>query len=259
MPNELLRLSKVLVAVGILAAAAACSARAADITFLCASALQPAMDTIIAEFQKSSGHKVTVSYANVGTITDRVRNGEAADLSVSSPGQWEALQKEGKLAPNFRVQFARVGIAVAVKKGAQKPDISSVDAVKRTLLGIRTIAIADPAGGSAAGVAAVRLFEQLGIAAEMRPKTKVTPGTDGVIGAITTGEADLAISTANLIAQSPAVDPAGPLPADLQSFTVLIAGIPTTAKQAEAAKSLVDFLKSPAAAAAFQAKGIEPG
>jgi molybdate transport system substrate-binding protein len=250
---------KLLLAAGILISAAAGSARSAEIIFISASALRPAMDQLIADFQQSSGHKVTVSYANVGTITDRIRKGETADLSVTSPQQWDALQKEGKLTPDFRVQFARIGIAFAVKKGAAKPNLSSAEAVKRTLVSARAVAIADPAGGSAAGANALRLFERLGIATEMRLKTKVAADTDGAIEMLTKDDVDLVVSSANLIALSSAADLAGPLPADLQSFTVLIAGIPTTATQADAARALVNFLKSPAAAAAFKAKGIEPG
>lgn len=259
MSIKLLGSFKAVLATGILISAAAGAARSAEITFICASALRPAMDQLIADFERSSGHKVVVSYANVGTITDRIRKGEAADLSVTSPQQWDALQKEGKLQPDFRAPFARIGIAFAVKKKAVKPDLSSTEAVKSTLVNARAVAIADPSGGSAAGANALRLFEQLGIAAEMKAKTKVAADTGGAIELMLKGETDFVVSSANLIALSPLVDPAGSLPANLQSFTVLIAGIPMTAMQADAAKALVDFLKSTPAGSAFRAKGIEPG
>jgi molybdate transport system substrate-binding protein len=253
-----LELPKMLLAMCLLVVTAASSACAEEIKFLCAEALQPAMDQLIADFQKTSGHKVTVSYANVGTITNRLRNEEIADLSVTSPQQWEDLQKESKLAPDFRVPFVKVGIGFFVKQGAAKPDLSSVEAVKRSLLNVRAIAITDPARGSPSAVIALRLFDRLGIAAELKPKTKLMLDLQGINQALINGEADIGINQASEIARTSGLELVGPLPADLQIYTVFVASIPKTAKQIAAAKSLVKHLTSPNAATIFKAKGLEP-
>ena len=214
MPKNLLRISKSLSIALILVATTAGTVQAADISFLCGSALQSAMEVLIADFQKSTGHTVVASYANVGTITERLRKGEAADLSVTSPEQWAALQKEGKLAADFRLQFAKVGIGIAVKKGAPKPDTTSAAAVKQTLLNARAVAINDPAQGSPAAIHALRIFERLGITTEMKLKTRLAANTDAAFQTVAKGEADLVIANANFIAASVDVEIAGALPED---------------------------------------------
>jgi molybdate transport system substrate-binding protein len=207
------------------------SADAAEVKFLCAVALKPAIDQLIDDFQKSSGDKVDVSYANIGTITDRIRKDEGADLAVTSPQQWAQLDKEGKIASDFRVQLAKVGIGIALKKGSEKPDLSSVAAVKASLLKARAVALVDPAGGGPSVDSAMRLFDRLGIGAEMKSRIK-------------TVASNVELAT---------------IPAELQNFTVFIGGVPKTAKQADAAKSFVQFITSPNAAAIYKSKGLEPG
>src|SRR5262249_27486682 len=148
------------VACGLLVASLAVTsgARAADVNFACAIALQSAMEELIPEFQKSSGHTVKISYGNIGNNTERVRKGEALDLALVSPAQWDALSKEGKLDTAARTVIGKVGIGGFVKKGAAKPDIGSVDAFKRTVLAARSIALGDPSQGSPVGVHMVPLF-----------------------------------------------------------------------------------------------------
>jgi molybdate transport system substrate-binding protein len=140
--------------------------RAAEITFLCPLALESSMKELIPEFQRTSGHNVKAMFAAIGVGADRVRNGDAADLAIVSPQRWEDLQKEGKLDSTVRVVIAKVGVGIFVKKGAAKPDISSVETFKRTLLNASSIALGDPATGPV-GAYAVRLFDRLGISAEL--------------------------------------------------------------------------------------------
>ena len=151
------------------------TARAAEIRLLCAVALHPAIDALIPDFEKSSGHKVTVAYGTAGAVADRVQKGEAADIVISSVPLIDQLQAQGKVVAGDRVIIAKVGVGVFVRKGAAKPDISSVDAFKRSMLAARSIAYPDPAGGGASGIYVASLLERLGIAAEMKPKTKLSP------------------------------------------------------------------------------------
>ena len=150
------------------------TARAAEIRLLSASALHPAIDALIPDFEKSSGHKVTVAYGTAGAVADRVQKGEAADIVISSVPMIDRLQAQGKVVAGDRVIIAKVGVGAFVRKGAAKPDISSADAFKRSMLAARSIAYPDPAGGGASGIYVASLLERLGIAAEMKPKTKLS-------------------------------------------------------------------------------------
>ena len=146
------------------------TARAAEIKLLSASALHPAIDALIPDFEKSSGHKVTVAYGTAGAVADRVQKGEAADIVTSSVPMIDRLHTLGKVMAGDRVIIAKVGVGVFVRKGAAKPDISSADAFKRSMLAARSIAYPDPAGGGASGIYVASLLQRLGIAAEMKPK-----------------------------------------------------------------------------------------
>ena len=156
--------------------AAGSTASAADLRILSASALHPAIDVLIPEFEKSSGHKVTVAYGTAGAVADGVQKGGAADLVISSVPMIDRLQGQGKVIPGERVAFAKVGVGAFVRKGAPKPDISSADAFKRSMLAVRSIAYPDPAGGGASGIYVAGLLKRLGIAAEMRPRVQTRSG-----------------------------------------------------------------------------------
>ena len=150
-------------------------AHADNVTFLCAAALQPIMQVLLPEFQRATGNTVKVEYANIGIITERVRRGDQADLAIVSPQQWESLQKDGKVSADPRVVIGKVGLGVFVKKGAAQPDIGTVDAFKRTLLNARSIAVADPNGGSPEGAYLIPLFDRLGSAATSSQSYKSLP------------------------------------------------------------------------------------
>lgn len=130
------------------------------------------MQELIPEFQKASDHSVIVQYANLGTITERIRKGDEADLIIVSPQQWEGLQKDGKINSAPRVVIAKVGLGVFVKKGTAKPDIGSVEAFKRALLNARSIAVANPNQGSPEGAYLIPLFDRLGISGDIKIKVR---------------------------------------------------------------------------------------
>jgi molybdate transport system substrate-binding protein len=178
-----------LTTVALLTLAPGSSVSAAEITFLCANALRPAMNEIIPEFQSATGHVVKISYAILGVNTDRIRKGDAADLAIVSPQQWEDLKNEGKLDATTRTVIARVGIAAFVKRGAAKPDVSSVEAFKRTFLAARSIAVPLRAGDPV-GDYAVSLFDRLGIATDLRPKN-VVAGGGSPLQAVARGAAEI--------------------------------------------------------------------
>src|SRR5256886_3127664 len=149
------------------------TARAAEIKLLSASALHPAIDALIPDFEKSSGHKVTVDYGTAGAVADRVQKGDAADIVISSVPMIDRLQAQGKVAAGDRVIFAKVGVGAFVRKGAAKPDISSADAFKRSMFAASSIAYTDSAGGGASGIYVASFLVRLGIAGGMKPNTKL--------------------------------------------------------------------------------------
>jgi len=232
-------------------------ARAAEIKLLCAVALHPAIDALIPDFEKSSGNKVTVAYGTAGAVAERVQKGEAADIVISSVPMIDRLQAQGKVAAGDRVTFAKVGVGAFVRKGTAKPDISSADAFKRAMLAARSIAYPDPAGGGASGIYVASLLERLGIAGEMKPKTKLLPPTEVLYGSVASGDVEIGFNQISEILAQPTVELAGPLPSAIQNYTQFAPGIVTSNNQADAGRALVAFLSSPAAQTVLKAKGFE--
>jgi molybdate transport system substrate-binding protein len=232
------------------------TARAAEIKLLCAVALQPGMVALIPDFEKSSGHKVTIVYGTAGAVVDRVQKGEPADIVISSVPLIDQLQAQGKFVAGSRVNIAKVGVGVFVRKGTAKPDISSADAFKRSMLAAKSIAYPDPAGGGASGIYVASLLERLGIAAEMKPKTKLsTLGT--LYASVASGEVEIGFNQISEILAQSTIELAGPLPGPIQNYTQFAPGIVTGSSQADAGRALVTFLSSPAAQTVLKAKGFE--
>jgi molybdate transport system substrate-binding protein len=233
------------------------TARAAEIKLLCAVALQSGMIALIPDFEKSSGHKVTITYGTVGAVADRIQKGEAADIAISSGPLIDQLQAQGKVAAGSRVNIAKVGVGVFVRKGGTKPDLASVDGFKRSLLAAKSIAYVDPSGGGASGIYMASLLERLGIGAEMKLKTKLFPPAEALYASVAAGEADMGFNQISEILAQPIVELAGPLPPEIQNYTQFVAGVVTGGSQTDAGRALVTFLSSPAAQTVLKAKGFE--
>jgi len=233
------------------------TARAAEIKLLCAVALHPAIDVLIPDFEKSSGHKVTVAYGNAGAIADRFQKGEAADLVINAAPLMDQLRAQGKVVAGDRIIIAKVGVSAFVRKGAAKPDISSADAFKRSMLAARSITYPDPAGGGASGIYMASLLERLGIAGEMKPKTKLSPSAKVLYASVASGDVEIGFNQISEVLAQPTVEFAGPLPSAIQNYTQFVLGIVTGSNHTDAARALVTFLTSPAAQTVLKAKGFE--
>ncbi|MBL6081931.1 substrate-binding domain-containing protein [Belnapia sp. T18] len=229
----------------------------ARIKVLCSIALQSAMDDLIPEFERSSGHKVTIDYANAGPVADRVQRGEAADVVISTVSLVDRLQAQGKVMAGALVVIARVGVGVFVRRGASKPDLSSAEAFKRSVLAARSIAYPDPAGGGASGIYMASLIARLGIAAEIAPRTKLAASAEALFAGVASGEVDLGFNQISEILAQPSIELAGPLPADIQNYTQFTPGIVAGSSQAEAGRALIRLLSSPAAQTVLKAKGFD--
>src|SRR5438477_5347377 len=256
-PNIVGVSAKVVLGLALLGITGGFAARAAEIKLLCAVALHPAIDALIPDFEKSLGHKVTVAYGTAGAVADRVQKGEAADIVISSVPMIDQLQAQGKVVAGDRIIIAKVGVGAFVRKGAAKPDISSADAFKRSMLAARSIAYPDPAGGGASGIYVAGLLERLGIAEEMKSKTKLLPPTEALYGSVATGDVEIGFNQISEILAQPTVEFAGPLPSEIQNYTQFAPGIVTGSNQIDAATALVTFLTSPAAQTVLKAKGFE--
>jgi molybdate transport system substrate-binding protein len=241
----------------LMAAGAPRDAGAAEIKVLTAGAFKQVVLALVPDFEKQTGHKVTVENETVGALTKRIEGGEGFDLAVLTPGAVDNLTGKGKFAAGSRANLARVGVGVVVKDGTPKPDISSVDAFKKSLLAAKSVAYIDPAAGGSSGIYVSGLLDKLGIGAEVKAKAKLIHG-GAVAEHIANGEAEIGIHQISEILPVKGIVLVGPLPAEIQNYTVYAAGLGANAKEADAAKALLKALSGPAAAEVLKAKGMEP-
>ena len=235
-------------------------AEAAEIKLLCAVAMKPAVDELAPGFERSTGHKVIITYATAGVLRDKIRSAEPFDAVVLPTPFMDPLVTQGTVASGSVVVLARSLVSVGVRAGAPKPDISTVAAFKNAMLAAKSISYADPSQGGGSGIQAARILESLGIAEAMKPKTKLVPGPESV-DLVAKGEAEIALVNTPVIVAKPGVELVGPIPSELydtKDFAFKI-GIGANAKQADTAKALIQYLLAPDASRIFKAKGVEHG
>jgi molybdate transport system substrate-binding protein len=238
------------------AAVAVPAAGAADIKVLTAGAFKQVVLALVPDFEKTTGHKVTLDNDTVGALVKRIEGGEAFDVAILSPTAIASLTKAGKIAPGAPA-LARVGVGLVVKAGAPPPDIATVDAFKQALLAAKSVAYIDPAAGGSSGIYVAGLLDRLGIADAVKPKARLIKG-GAVAEHVVAGEAEIGIHQISEILPVKGATLVGPLPKDIQNYTVYAAGVGAAARNGDAAKALVAFLAGPAAAPVLQAKGMEP-
>jgi molybdate transport system substrate-binding protein len=241
----------------LLIAATPTPARAAEIKLLGPASFRVLFPELLAQFEKSSGHKIAAAYAPLGVITERVIKGEDVDVAIVSGKQNEELQKQGKLLARSRAEIAQVGFTVFVKKGAAKPDLSSADALKRSLLAAKSIAVGDPARGGGASFYAIGLLNRLGISEDVKAKSRLEPSGTEIAEAVAKGETELGIGVASDLSLVDGIESVA-LPVEVQSYSLYVAGINAGSKQVDAAKALIAYLTSPAVKQALAANGFEP-
>lgn len=231
---------------------------AAEIKVFSTIGVQSALEELVPKFEKATGHKLSITWATAAILVKRVQAGENADLYVLTKQSLDALTKDGSATAGADAAFASSGMAVVVKKGAPKPDISTAETFKQTLLNAKAIAYSNPAAGDASGVYFAKLLERMGIADQMKAKTKHPPPSGNSAVLVVNGEADLAVQQEPEVISVAGVDLVGPLPAEINNITGYSAGIGKDSKQAEAAGALIKFLHTPEAAAVFKARGLNP-
>jgi molybdate transport system substrate-binding protein len=236
---------------------AVASAPAAEIKILTAGAFKPIVLALAPAFERESGHKLTIDNDTAGGLLRRIGGGEAFDVAVLTPAAVKELTEKGKIAAGSAANLARTSVGVAVKEGAPKPDIATVAAFKATLLAAGKVAYIDPAAGGSSGIYFAKLLETMGIADQVKAKAVLVPG--GLVAEkLVTGEADLAIHQISEILAVKGATFVGPLPREIQNYTVYTGGLGAATGQPEAAKALLAFLASDAAKRVLAEKGMEP-
>jgi molybdate transport system substrate-binding protein len=234
-------------------------AQAAEVKVLSTIAFQRVFDEQIPAFNRASGHTGRAEFDGAAAMAERVQKGEVAEVYLGPRQNVDALVAAGKVQPDSVVDLARSPAGFAVRKGAPKPDISTADALRRTLLAAKGITYPDPAHGSPSGMYLVKLAGQLGIAEALQARTRRPPGgAAGGPAMLITGEADLAFQQNCELLLTPGVELLGPLPPELQLITVMSAAVPVTAREPAAARAFIRSLQTPAAGKVMQRWGLAP-
>lgn len=221
-------------------------------------AVQSALEALAPQFEAASGFRLRITWNTAQVLVKRLQGGETADMLLLNRAGIDTMIRDGRVLPGSEVTLASSATALAIKAGAARPDISTPEALKQTLLSARAISYTDPAAGGASGIYFAKLLERLGIADEINAKTKFPPPAGLSGDFLLTGEADLAIQQKPELLQVPGIEILGMLPGDLHMVTVFVAGIEASSPQSAAAKALIDFLRSRPTAEIFRAKGLDP-
>jgi molybdate transport system substrate-binding protein len=227
----------------------------AEIKVLSGNGARAAIRELSSEFERATGHTVMLRFDVNPETKRKIEAGEIFDVAILNPPVIDDLIQQGRIVAETRADIGRAGLGLAVRAGAPKPDIGSVEAFRRALLA--TKAVAYP-GEGASGIYFVGLLDRLGIAAEMKSRLRPMAAED-TVEVVARGEADMVVVVASRIFDVPGVDPVGHLPAELQAMIGFTAGMATAAKEPEAAQALIRFFTAPAAAATLRSKGVQPG
>jgi molybdate transport system substrate-binding protein len=233
----------------------AAQARAADITVLSAGAINSVAKALIPEFEASTGNKVTLRNDTVGGLVRRITAGETFDVVMMSPACLNELAKTGKITPGSSVRLAQVGIGVGIKSGSPAPDISTVAGFKAALLGIRKVAYIDPASGGSSGIYLAKLFQTMGIADAMAPKSVLVNGGLAAT-AVVDGRADIVVQQISEVIAVPGITLVGPLPAEIQNLTTYAGAISAGSAAPAAAQAFLATMAGPTARPVLETKGM---
>jgi len=228
-------------------------AHAAELKVLAGGSLRSVLTELGPQFERASGHKLIIDFDTTPNLIKAATSGVPFDLGVVPIDVFK--NDAAKAHFNPAIEFARVGYGVAVRAGSPRPDVSTLEACKKTLLYAKSITFL-PA--SAAGAYILTVFDRLGIDQAMKAKTLVQEQPTGIVPALVKGDAEIAVFVNNVLT-APGVEIVGPFPAELQQQLIFPAAVAIDAKEPAAAKAFIDFLTSPAAASAIKAKGMTPG
>ena len=249
------RFNVAIIACGAMLMVSAGNLNAAELRLLAGGAMSTVWADIKPQFEQASGHKLEIFFGTTPNLIKEAASGKPFDIGVVPVEVMQDTSARARFVTGPTTDIAHVGLGVAVRSDAQRPDISTADALKATLLKAQSIA-SIPASASGAQLAGI--YERLGITNEMKAKTKAQPTPKEIVEAIARGDAELAVFTLNVLID-PRLDIVGPFPAELQREVVYAVGVAANSKEPEAAKAFVNYLMSPSAIAVIKAKGMNPG
>jgi molybdate transport system substrate-binding protein len=228
-------------------------ATAAEVNVLASLAIKPVIEAIGPSFERASGHKLVARFELTPAVKRQIEAGAAYDVAIANPPHIADLIKQGKIVAESRTDIARFGVGVGVRAGAPRPAVNSVEAFKSALLGAKSVAYV---GEGTSGAFVRGLLDRLGIAEAVKNRLKPA-GVAASLASVATGDADIVVMPVPLILSHTGVDLAGALPPELQDHIAMTAGISGAAKDAAAARALVEFLIAPETGAVLKAKGYE--
>ena len=229
--------------------------QASELQILAGGGIAGPLRELAAQFEKASGHRVVLRFGTTPELIKLATTGGPFDLGVVPREVFKDAATQAQFASGPTTDIARVGLGVAVRSGAPKPDISTPEALKQTLLKAQSIATI-PA--SAAGAQVLRVFDSLGISEAMKAKIRAQPAPAQIVEAVAKGEAELGVFLLNVLT-APGLDVVGPFPAAVQQEVVFTAAIAVNTKEAEAARAFITYLTTPVATALIKARGMNPG
>jgi molybdate transport system substrate-binding protein len=225
---------------------------AAEIKVFSTPAATAALKAAVPDFERTSGHKVVIDFLNIAGTRGRINAGQPFDIALVSPKAVDELEQQGKLVKGASLNLGRTGLALVGHKGLTRPDIGSAEAFKRSLLNARLVAYS--ATGES-GIGFLKVLEKLGITAEMKPRIR---SNSNMASLVESGEAEIGITGVGAGLTYTQLDYIGPLPAAIQEYVYMAAGLSTTAKAGEAARSFLQYLADPTVVRTMSAKGLEP-
>ena len=247
-----------LLATAALLAVHVCTARADEVTLIAPGGIRAPIQKMIPDFERKTGHTVKATFGSGNGTKQQVMKGEAFDVPIVQPPLAEVIAT-GHVIPETETPLATVAVALAVRKGAPKPDISTPDALKKTLLAAKSVAFPDGARGAAAGVSFDQTLKTLGIAEQMQAKITRAQGGGRAMEMLAKGEVEIGLTFLSEIVDDAGVEVVGILPREISTPTALVGFVSTKAKSPEAAKALLKYLSGPEAAAVYKTMGMQVG
>ncbi|MGH9678328.1 MAG: molybdate ABC transporter substrate-binding protein [Candidatus Acidiferrales bacterium] len=230
-------------------------AEGAELRVLVSDGMKPPVQELTPQIERAIGCKLTPQFDSSKNLRDKIQAGEPFDAAVITGDVLDGLIQQGKITAASRADIARTGIGIGVRAGAAKPDVSTPEALKRTLLNAKSIGF-NPTGASAVHIRA--MLDRLGIAETLKPKLMLDAEPGGPQKNVAAGKTEIVITLIPEIQFFPGVELVGPVPEEFQSYINFAAGIAPNARDPKAARAMIEFLKGPVAAAAIKSKALEP-
>jgi len=237
----------------LLAISFAVPAPAAEITVLAGMGVISGVSDLAPAYEKLTGHTVTVRFEQAAAMNAMINSGAPADVAALQPEQVDNFIKQGKMVAGTKTNFAQAGVGIAVKTGTPRPDISTVEAFKNAMLNAKSIGYSQ----AGSGLIAAKVMEKLGIADQLKSKTKFINGLP-VAEAVAKGEVEIGLQQINVIIPVEGADYIGPLPSDLQDTVRFAAGVLTVSKQKDLARAFLNFIASADAGPLLRRSAMEP-